>query len=164
MFWQIGYYHLANPKACPACLKKTDFESFAQIYEGAWPRIEKAIQDAERWGLGILIDLHGVAGNQNDDGRSCSNYNSAHRPAQPDNLPTLAHSGTSSGRTQLWDSKKNLESTAQALRFLAQYLAPIPHVVGLQLMNEPKNNQTLGGWYDSTMRDLRAIAGPWFPL
>ena len=66
---QIGYYHLSNPNACPACLKKTDFEPFAQIYEGAWPRIEKAIQDAGRWGLGILIDLHGVAGNQNDDGK-----------------------------------------------------------------------------------------------
>lgn len=77
---------------------------------------------------------------------------------------TAAHSGTSSGKTQLWDSKKNLESTAQALRFLTRYLAPIPHVVGLQLMNEPKNNQALGGWYDSTLRDLRAIAGPWFPL
>ncbi|KAG7531295.1 hypothetical protein FFLO_04473 [Filobasidium floriforme] len=131
----IGYYHLSNPNACPACLKKTDFEPFAQIYEGAWPRIEKAIQDAGRWGLGILIDLHGVAGNQNDD----------------------AHSGTSSGKTQLWDSKKNLESTSLALRFLTQYLARIPHVVGLQLMNEPKNNQTLGGWYESTIRDLQFV-------
>jgi glucan 1,3-beta-glucosidase len=66
---QIGYYHLSNANACPDCLRKTDFEPFAQVYEGAWPRIQKAIQDAEKWGLGILIDLHGVAGNQNDDGQ-----------------------------------------------------------------------------------------------
>lgn len=69
---QIGYYHLSSPNACPTCLKKTDFESFTHIYEGAWPRIAKAIEDAGRWGLGILIDLHGVSGNQNDDGTHCS--------------------------------------------------------------------------------------------
>lgn len=138
----IGYYHLAHPSACPAALKGTDFESYSQVYVEAWPRIQRALEKAQQYGLGVLVDLHGCSGNQNND----------------------AHSGTSSGKTGMWNSKKNLNSTREALLFLVTYLAPLPHCVGLELMNEPANNDKLGGWYESTIQQLRAICGPDFPL
>lgn len=43
-------------------------------------------------------------------------------------------------------------------------MAPIPHIVGLELLNEPANNQKLQGWYESTLSTIRPICGPDFPL
>lgn len=75
-----------------------------------------------------------------------------------------AHCGNSSGKPQLFNSNKNLASTALALRFLASFLAPIPHIVGLQLLNEPANNNHIQGWYESTISDLRNLCGPNLPI
>jgi glucan 1,3-beta-glucosidase len=75
---KIGYYHLCG--AIPHVLRGTDFEKFQSIFEGAWGRIEKAIETAGRYGFGVLIgvcifgrelilDLHAAAGAQNADGK-----------------------------------------------------------------------------------------------
>ncbi|KAL7421161.1 Glucan 1,3-beta-glucosidase 3 [Cryptotrichosporon argae] len=129
----IGYYHLAA--ACPDVLAGTDFEPFAEVYAGAWQRITKAVSDAERHGLGVLIDLHGAAGAQNTD----------------------AHSGMSTGKVAFWSSA-NQRSTSLALRFLASHFASTPNVVGIELLNEPQNNGKLQKWYETTIKDVRAIA------
>lgn len=74
------------------------------------------------------------------------------------------HSGLSKGKIGFWDRKSNLERTALALRFLASTFVSNPTVIGLEVMNEPANNQRLSGWYDTTLHDLRSVAGPDFPL
>ncbi|KLT45307.1 cytoplasm protein [Cutaneotrichosporon oleaginosum] len=135
----IGYYHLAG--VCPDVLKGTDYAPYAAVYEGAWPRILNAIETAGRYGLGVLVDLHAAAGAQNTDG----------------------HSGMSKGKVNFWD-KSNLKSTALALRFLASTLAPNPNVIGLELLNEPKNDNRLQGWYERTLDELRPLTGPDFPI
>lgn len=53
---------------CPEVLKDTDFAPHAEVFAGAWARIEQAIQTAGRFGLGVLVDLHAAAGAQNADG------------------------------------------------------------------------------------------------
>ncbi|GMK55779.1 hypothetical protein CspeluHIS016_0208350 [Cutaneotrichosporon spelunceum] len=135
----IGYYHLAGPY--PDVLKGTDYAPYAGVYEGAWQRILSAIDTAGRYGLGVLVDLHAAAGAQNTDG----------------------HSGMSHGKVKFWD-KTNLKSTSLALRFLASNLASNPHVVGLEILNEPKNDNRLQGWYESTLAELRPLTGPDFPI
>lgn len=51
-----------------------------------------------------------------------------------------------------------------ALQFLTSRLAPIPHVVGLELLNEPATDNNVQPFYDSTLPQLRKLAGPDFPL
>lgn len=50
---QIGFYHLCG--AIPDVLKKTPFEQYHTIFEGAWPRIQAAIQKAGQYGIGVFI-------------------------------------------------------------------------------------------------------------
>lgn len=57
---QIGYYHLVS--AIPDVVKGTDFESAANVFQGAWERIQRGVDTAGRYGLGVLIDLHCAAG------------------------------------------------------------------------------------------------------
>lgn len=57
---QIGYYHLVA--AIPEVVKGTDFEKVASVFQGAWPRIQRAVDTAGRYGIGVLLDLHCAAG------------------------------------------------------------------------------------------------------
>ena len=51
------------------------------------------------------------------------------------------------------------------LKVLASHLHAIPNVVGLELMNEPANNDQLQGWYESAIEQLRRTVAPTdFPL
>jgi glucan 1,3-beta-glucosidase len=79
-------------------------------------------------------------------------------------LTDSAHSGLSDGKVRFWNAKANLRSTSLALRFLASYLSPIPHVVGLELLNEPAYDDKLWGWYDTTISEIRSVAGSSLPL
>lgn len=92
-------------------------------------------------GLGVLVDFHSAAGAQNED----------------------AHSGLSNGEVKFWKDK-NLRATSIALRFLASQLAGNPAVIGLELLNEPKDNQGLKDWYDREINELRPITNPDFPI
>lgn len=37
-------------------------------------------------------------------------------------------------------------------------------MVGLEILNEPQNNNKLQGWYESTLDELRPLTGPDFPI
>jgi len=69
----------------------------------------------------------------------------------------------SNGKVEFW-KRSNLKPTATALKFLASTFASNPNVVGLELLNEPKNENSLQGWYESTLKDVRAVAGNDFPV
>ena len=53
---QVAYYHVCGP--CPEVLAGTDFEPYANVFVGAWQRIEAAIQTAGNHGIGVLIGDH----------------------------------------------------------------------------------------------------------
>jgi len=135
----IGYYHLSGIE--PKVIEDTDFERYKDTFSGAWSRILRAIGNAERYGLGVLIDLHAAPGAQNKD----------------------AHSGTGNGKVKMWSSRTNLSKTLLALQVLTTQLASRHNVVGVELLNEPANNDRLGGWYEDALAALRRIS-PDIPL
>jgi glucan 1,3-beta-glucosidase len=108
----IGYWTLG-----PAFCRDTPFRDVADVYQNSWTRIVRAINTAEKAGIGVLIDLHGAVGSQN---------------GQP-------HSGVSDGRTGLFGDPSNVDKTIAVLRFLMQQLGFVTNVVGIQLLNEPQN-------------------------
>ena len=113
----IGYWSL-GPMYCQG----TPFEPFADVYTNAWSRVVRAINWAGESGIGVLVDLHGAPGSQN---------------GQP-------HSGISDGQARLFGNATNLQMTVNVLEFLVQQLASVTNVIGIQLINEPNNDPSLG--------------------
>lgn len=56
----IGYWSLG-----PLFMIGTAFESVSAVYENSWNRVLRAISMAEKYGIGVLVDLHGAPGSQN---------------------------------------------------------------------------------------------------
>jgi hypothetical protein len=108
----IGYWNL-GPEHC----KGTNYDQVSSVYQNSWPRVKRAINMAGKSGLGVLVDLHGAVGSQNGQG----------------------HSGVSDGVTGLFQSQNNMDSTANVLNFLMKELASVTNVVGIQMLNEPKD-------------------------
>ncbi|KAF7791719.1 hypothetical protein EIP86_002743 [Pleurotus ostreatoroseus] len=136
----IGYYHLCGVD--PSVLEGTDFTGLGHVFSGAWNRITGAIVMAQRYGLGVLIDLHAAPGKQNRD----------------------AHGGTS-GEPRFFD-KKNMSHTIQVLTtllvhlnsFCATHDPPLVNIVGIELLNEPMQNPSLEKWYLEAIRRLRQVS------
>ena len=126
----IGYWSLG-----PVYCKGTVFEPVAQVYTDAWPRVVRAINWAAKNGLGVLVDLHGAPGSQNGQ----------------------AHSGTSDGQQNLFDSPNNIQLTVNVLTYLTQQLVKVNNVVGIQLLNEPSNVDSLPSFYTNTLATLREV-------
>lgn len=69
----------------------------------------------------------------------------------------------SHGQVRFW-TPTNLNRASLVLRFLASTFASDPIIIGLQILNEPRNNDQLGGWYEKTIDEVRAVAGRDFPV
>ena len=108
----IGYWNL-GPEYC----RGTDYDQVSSVYQNSWPRVKRAINMAGKSGLGVLVDLHGAIGSQNGQG----------------------HSGISNGATGLFQSQSNMDRTVNVLTFLMREFAPVTNVVGIQMLNEPKD-------------------------
>lgn len=108
----IGYWSLG-----PSFCQNTPFEAVSDVYQNSWPRIVRAINMAATSGISVLIDLHGAVGSQN---------------GQP-------HSGISDGVTNLFSNPSDVQGTIRVLSFLMQQLSNVTNVVGIQILNEPKN-------------------------
>jgi aryl-phospho-beta-D-glucosidase BglC (GH1 family) len=132
----IGYFTL-GPTYCSG----TPFDGQpAQVYINAWAAVKAFVLKARSYGIGVLIDLHALPGGANSD----------------------AHSGTSSGKADLWNNPVNLALSQQCLVFIAQEIRSTAElangVVGLELCNEAANNAPgLYGWYDSVIIAINRI-------
>lgn len=140
----IGYFHFLPGHPDPEVQKLmagTEYGDYAAAYAGAWSRIERAIQTAAQHGIGVLVDLHGAPGAQNTDD----------------------HSGLNTGKAGLWDgmsSSKNQKRTIAILVALAKSVAQYDNVVGLELLNEPKNSGRLQGFYEDAIKEIQRAGGP----
>ena len=105
----IGYFTL-GPDFC----KGTPFEKFSSVYTNAWSHVLDLISRCDDHGVGVLIDFHALPGGANKD----------------------SHSGTSSGKADLWTSKSNQDLAIKCLTFLATDISSHPNITGLQLLNE----------------------------
>ncbi|OAL35707.1 hypothetical protein AYO20_05088 [Fonsecaea nubica] len=109
----IGYFTLG-----PAFCANTAFAMApSQVYINAWSAVKRLVWRCFQHGIGVLIDLHGVPGGANHE----------------------THSGTSSGKAELWGNPLNLELATRCLMFIADETIRDPQlagVVGLQVCNE----------------------------
>lgn len=136
----VSYYHFLPGHSEPEVrqlMRGTEYEAFADVYVNAWKYVVSNIQAAHEHEIGVLIDLHAAPGAQNTD----------------------SHSGLSGGKAGLWDSKEHQKRTVQILVAMAKEIAKYDNVVGLELLNEPKNNNRLMSWYDEAIGAIRSSLG-----
>jgi aryl-phospho-beta-D-glucosidase BglC (GH1 family) len=115
----IGFWNLPS-EYC----RDTPYNDVCEVYEQSWPRIVRAINMAARVNIGVLVDLHGAVGSQNGE----------------------HHSGVSDGVTGLFGNPQYQDKTIKALLFLTKQLSNVTNVVGIQILNEPKNVPELYGF------------------
>ncbi|OCF42240.1 hypothetical protein I317_03975 [Kwoniella heveanensis CBS 569] len=127
----IGYWSLG-----PVYCQGTAFESVSAAYVNSWPRVVRAINWAEKYGLGVLVDLHGAPGSQN----------------------AQAHSGVSDGQQNLFNNPTNIQLTINILTYLTQQLVKVNNVVGIQILNEPSNVDSLPSFYTQVLGVLRQVS------
>ncbi|WFD00467.1 hypothetical protein MYAM1_003216 [Malassezia yamatoensis] len=125
----IGYW-----SAGPDFLNNTAFEPYASVYQNSFKYVKRAIYWANKYNIGILIDLHAAYGAQNSQ----------------------AHSGFSTGKVNFY-TNTNEKRTAEFLVWLTKQFADVTNVVGIELLNEPQNNDRLWPWYNSTMNEMRQV-------
>ncbi|RDB24049.1 Glucan 1,3-beta-glucosidase 3 [Hypsizygus marmoreus] len=136
----IGYWNLGQYYC-----QGTPFEEVCKVYRNSWSRIVRAINMAANVGIGVLVDLHGAVGSQN---------------GQP-------HSGISDGATNMFKDPASMDKTINVLMFLMQQLAPVTNIVGIQILNEPKNVPELTDFYTRAITSMRQAPTPMastFPL
>ncbi|KAH8556366.1 glycoside hydrolase superfamily [Umbelopsis sp. PMI_123] len=112
-----------------------DFKRFQGVYDSAWARLLTVIDMAGRHNIGVLIDLHGAPGGQNGD----------------------THCGVSTHKAELLNSNYYMDTALQVLTRLAKELAPINHVIGLQVLNEPIDHPHLVSFYEKAYQAIRSV-------
>ncbi|KAL8834562.1 MAG: hypothetical protein Q9170_003690 [Blastenia crenularia] len=128
----IGWFTL-GPSFCTSTAFAGDP---AQVYIHAWTAVKNLIKRCHDTGIGVLIDMHALPGGANDQ----------------------IHSGTSSGKAELWGNKFNLDLARKCLVFIAQEAKNMPGVAGLQLCNEAGwNANGMYDWYDSVIHGINAV-------
>ncbi|KAL8819911.1 MAG: hypothetical protein Q9223_001768 [Gallowayella weberi] len=129
----VGYFTL-GPQFCTS----TPFDGeVAQVYTNAWQSVKQLFQRCHDRGVGVLIDFHALPGGANNQ----------------------IHSGTSSGRAELWGNAFNLDLATKCLVFMAQEVqnGGMAGVTGIQLCNEADSNvQGMYEWYDSVIRAINS--------
>ena len=131
----IAYFHFC-PAIAPHLMQGTEYEPYAEIYRPAADHIKRAIETAKKYDMGVLVDLHGCPGAQGDDG----------------------HTGLSNGKAGMWDGSRatfNQQRTIEILVELVKAVGGFENVVGIELMNEPKNSGRLAGFYDDATHAVR---------
>lgn len=127
----IGYFTL-GPEFC----QKTAFRHVAGVYENSWSAVKDLVRRAHERGIGTVIDLHGLPGGAN---------------AQD-------HSGTDSGKTELWGSRANLELATRCVCFVVRVALMMEGVAGIQIVNEAVwDAKGMYEWYDRVLSELSRI-------
>lgn len=125
----IGYWSVGPYFA----RKNSDFAPYASVYQNSWKYVARAINWAAKYDIGVLLDLHGAYGSQNGND----------------------HSGIV-GKTEFFTAA-NRKLTTDLLLWLANEIADVTNLVGLQILNEPQDRNVLWTWYNSTMDQIRSI-------
>ncbi|KAF2817610.1 glycoside hydrolase [Mytilinidion resinicola] len=128
----IGYFTLG-----PSFCQGTPFEPYASVYTDAWSSIQTLITRLWSFRIGVLLDLHALPGGANGG----------------------EHSGTNSGKADLWNSASNLNLGQRCAEFLAQQVRDhLTGVVGIQLCNEANwDAPGMYSWYDRCIASISAI-------
>lgn len=127
----IGYFTLGPPYC-----QNTPFASVSLIYANAWAAVKRLVARCYSRGIGVLLDLHALPGGANGQ----------------------EHSGTNSGKADVWKHKSNLELATRCLCFIAKDAKSMDGVVGIQLCNEAEYNAPdMYKWYDRVIAEIGSI-------
>jgi aryl-phospho-beta-D-glucosidase BglC (GH1 family) len=130
----IGYFTLG-----PGFCSNTPFAMQpAQVYVNAWAAVKRLVARCFEHGIGVLLDMHAAPGGANSE----------------------THSGTSSGKAELWGNKFNLDLLIKCLCFVAQEVVrgDMKGVIGIQLVNEAQwDPPGMYKFYDDVLMKIAAI-------
>lgn len=136
----IGYFTL-GPNFCGG----TPFNGPpSQVYEQAWGAVLNLCSRLAQSGIGVLIDLHAVPGGCNGND----------------------HSGTTSGKAEMWNSKSLRKLAQSCLTFITHEIAQgkIPNASGLQFCNEAEYNApNMYDWYEDVTASIHSVV-PTLPV
>lgn len=93
---------------------ETDIEGDNEFIIEGWRRLDQVIEWARKYGLYIMLDLHGAPGGQSP----------------------WWHQGLENGG-QFWTRQDCIDKTARLWQAMAEYFQGEPHVAVLDLLNEP---------------------------
>ncbi|KAF2824714.1 glycoside hydrolase [Ophiobolus disseminans] len=128
----IGYFDLPGRNFT----KGTPFEPYAQVYNAAWQNIRILIARLRMYSIGVLLDLHALPGGGNG----------------------AEHSGTNSGKAELWTSTQNRALGVKCCEFLARDAQTGSDIAGIQLVNEAEwDAPGMYEWYDECIAAISAI-------
>jgi aryl-phospho-beta-D-glucosidase BglC (GH1 family) len=99
----IGYFTLG-----PGFCQTTPFKAVAPVYLNAWSAVKELVQRCGQRGIGVLIDMHGLPSGANDQD----------------------HSGTNSGKAELWGNQVNLALATRCVCFVVEQVKAMAGVVG----------------------------------
>jgi aryl-phospho-beta-D-glucosidase BglC (GH1 family) len=128
----IGYWTLGG-EFCAG----TPFEGVVgELYRGAWGAAKELVRRARGFGVGVLIDFHGLPGGANGD----------------------AHSGSGSGEAEFWGSREYRELALRCIRFMVMEFREMEGVIGLQVVNEAVwGAEGLYEWYEEVLGVVEEI-------
>ncbi|KAK0535800.1 Glucan 1,3-beta-glucosidase 3 [Tilletia horrida] len=133
----VSYYHVLpglGAGAGNSLMKGTPYEPYAGVYADCLPRIHALFDTAARHGVGVLLDLHGCVGPQNDQ----------------------HHSGVSTSFPGLWKADNAEKLQQQAIDILVvlarEFADRHENMVGIELLNEPANGPWLAKFYERTLK------------
>lgn len=131
----IGYFTLG-----PAFCQGTPFEAAADVYTTAWMAVRNLVRRVNNAGIGVLLDLHALPGGANKD----------------------MHSGTDSGKADLWDhwntGRKNREMAKKVVLQVVSEAECLEGIVGVQIVNEAAAGaHKLHEWYDEVLKEIQDV-------
>ncbi|KAK0563998.1 Glucan 1,3-beta-glucosidase 3 [Tilletia horrida] len=131
----ISYYHvLPGLSQSHPLMKGTPYEPYAPIYANCLERIHRLFETAASHGVGVLLDLHGCVGPQNDQ----------------------HHSGVTTSTPGLWKAPNADQLQKQAIDILILLAREFgdrhENIVGLEVLNEPANGPWLASFYERTFK------------
>lgn len=137
----IGFFTLG-----PTFCEHTAFAMApSEVYKNAWVAVKHLVQRCSGHGIGIILDMHALHGGAN----------------------TEIHSGTSSGKADLWTDPFHRDIAYRCFQFLATELTVdnrLSGVIGIQLVNEASwDAPGMYDFYDHAIGDISRI-NPTIPI
>ena len=130
----MGYFTLG-----PQFTKGTPFEGpISSVYVNAWEAVLRLCERIYAVGIGVLLDFHSLPGGANDQD----------------------HSGTSSGKAELWGNPWYLELAKRGVVFMAGEVkrGTVRGCAGIQICNEACwGAQGMWEWYDDVVRAVGQV-------
>lgn len=133
----VGFFTLGE-KFCEG----TAFKGVKGVYRGAWEAVRRLVGRLRERGVGVVIDLHGLPGGANTD----------------------IHSGTDSGKAELFSSKRNMQLARECVCFVVEQARTMEGIAGVQIVNEADwDLKGMYPWYEKVLADVSRI-DPTIPI